>query len=215
MSLHRYIYGNDNPINTIDPSGKMTLNDVMTSMAIISNISALSLGFVGSVHENFADTLAESMPDAGLLGVSGSFGFKETRLINKFLAPTPFGLGAFPSVLDMNYGIRGGVIGGLEIVFSISSGQYGFYVYGGGQGEFGLYQKPTNWGVTFYHGWVWNLWNTYNYTGPFWSLNLPGISLCKDAKHSFRNASDCAVLIVFLKAHSRRMKQKTLQGMTQ
>ena len=186
LSLHRYLYSHDEPINNFDPSGEMSLNDVMTSVAIISNISALSVGFASAVNENFADKLAEIMPDAGLLGISGFIGVKEMRFINKFLASTPFGLGAFPAVLEMGYGMRGGFVGGFDIVFSISSGQYGFYLYGGGQLELGLYQKPASrWGVTAFHGWIWNLWNAYNYTGPFWSLNLPGVTLFKDALNWF------------------------------
>ena len=67
-------------------------------------------------------------------------------------------------------------------------------MYGGWHAGVSVSLEFQSWisgAFTISHGWIWNLWNTYDYTnGPFWSGSvgagsLGGATLFKDANDSF------------------------------
>ena len=71
-SLHRYLYGNNDPVGMMDPSGKMSLNQALVTTALLNT----ALGI--AVHQNFMGLqdayvmLAEHVfPDAYTVGING------------------------------------------------------------------------------------------------------------------------------------------------
>lgn len=44
ITLHRYVYGNANPVNLIDPSGTICINEMLTTVEIIIQINTVSGG---------------------------------------------------------------------------------------------------------------------------------------------------------------------------
>jgi hypothetical protein len=98
-SLHKYLYGNDDPVNRIDPSGRFSLSQSTTSMAVLGEITFPFLPTIGldaaiapivgvwtvySPRERKAvlwvwygfegeGSLNQSLPEAGLHGEIGAF----------------------------------------------------------------------------------------------------------------------------------------------
>lgn len=60
-------------------------------------------------------------------------------------------------------------------MFSFGSNQMGIFVYLGGQEEIqqAKIKKPKGWDINLYTGYVFNLWNTWDYRGAFTALNFP------------------------------------------
>jgi RHS repeat-associated protein len=84
MSLHKYLYANANPVNGRDPSGHWTLNEVMTTVAVIGTLTGIANVGITSMGTSLAMADADGMPDAAIFsasetaatrGVSGSVGF--------------------------------------------------------------------------------------------------------------------------------------------
>ncbi len=182
LSTHRYLYGYDNPVNNIDPSGEMNVQEVMLTAGLISATSSFGVATLSMAYENVGDSVAYVLPDAGIIGAS-LFGTVRALWVLSWLldfCPIP---GFALADIEGGYGV------GVDMLFSISSGQYGFYVFHGWQAGMSLapkIQSPLAGSATIHHGWVWNLWNTDNYTGPFASVNVGlgpygGVSLFKDA----------------------------------
>jgi len=51
VSLHRYLYGNDSPAQFIDPSGNMTLTQVMAMIAILYVAIPVTVSYIGFVED--------------------------------------------------------------------------------------------------------------------------------------------------------------------
>lgn len=160
-SQHRYLYGANDPINRLDPSGKLSMLE-MTGIAVILNgLSTIALQHNMLGIRNVYETLGEKVfPDAAIFGGTGSLtGFS-----------TWFHRSIFP---DINGGIAPL---GIEVLYSISSGEVGIFYVGGFVTEFGEKLSYTNdstvgnWSL--YHGAVFNLWNADNYSGPFVSIGF-------------------------------------------
>ncbi|MBQ4233234.1 MAG: hypothetical protein II699_08130, partial [Lachnospiraceae bacterium] len=76
MSLHKYMYANSNPVKYIDPSGHVTLGEVMASMAIMTVLSAatnaLIAGFLYSESVDISDfSWGEMFKEMGLAFLGG------------------------------------------------------------------------------------------------------------------------------------------------
>jgi hypothetical protein len=71
LSLHKYLYGADNPVNKVDPSGH-DLVDVLASISIGATIGAIS-GAVANVAEGRAITAQSVFEGAALGAVLGPF----------------------------------------------------------------------------------------------------------------------------------------------
>jgi RHS repeat-associated protein len=63
QSLHKYAYAHDDPVNNVDPSGQMSLGEVMTCLAIFSIILSYGIAPLLSVL-----TSGKFLPDASLTG---------------------------------------------------------------------------------------------------------------------------------------------------
>ena len=99
----------------IDPSGRMSINEAIVSTGIISNLAAISLGtFTEAGQQVYADFGEYIFPDAFVLGAniygSANLGFWASGLLSML----PIG----PHVMAG----KGG-----EVLFSVSSGEIGFY----------------------------------------------------------------------------------------
>jgi RHS repeat-associated protein len=170
LSQHRYVYGNCNPVNYIDPSGKLSYVEQALVVATIlsGTVAAISTtGALDGVYEKYGDWL----PDAAVFGFSGTPNIG--GLIQKYLDWADIGgdLWHYPIRGSHTIGASGGVSLGIEFLFSISSAQIGAFWYWGPQVEFT--RGTSSYGsFSLYKAWVWNLWNTDDYSGPFISMSI-------------------------------------------
>ena len=187
VRLHRYIYGNNDPVTMFDPSGKMGISvETQVIAAIVGNVSAIAVGnFTKVGQQAYADFGEYIFPDAFVIGVNGYIGIDVLRILAAVTGiPLP------SRVLTYNE------MWGGEVLFSVSSGEVALFETRARGAELG-------WGMAYggadiYRGMVWNLWNAYNYEGPFHSVNLNfptdpifglnGFGIFFDAKHNFKGA---------------------------
>ena len=160
LSLHAYLYASANPVNRIDPSGNQDIGDVMVSLAISATLDAISytsiggsaIDFVGRLFANGLvppwvwTALNAAHPDAGVVGVSGSFNVPVWKL--------PLGLG---------------LTGGAEVLFSRNGAA--LYAFFGGVAT--IFQQAKGAGIQGYVGAVWNCAHSEDYTKYFLSLTIP------------------------------------------
>ncbi len=199
ITLHRYLYGKNDPVNNINPSGEMTFTDTQLTAGIVGILSGISVGgwALGNVLPDQYAWLAENLfPDAGIIGIS-AFGkininsrvMREIKELLQFMKPG----GGFPSQIfqpdywpyhpcyDPSTQVSGGIIFGGEAMWSFGSSQWGLFWYWGPQVEIQRYQpKLGGFDVSISTGYVFNLWNCMDYTGAFRSVNFPGGSFFFD-----------------------------------
>jgi RHS repeat-associated protein len=150
MTLHRYVYGNGVPIRYVDPSGTRSLIEQSTVAGIILQLAGWGLGAAAVVCEDIADSLAAVLPDAGLVGVSGFISINAKSYLRWIFDTGPIDVLELPD-LGSGFGGSGGVFGGVEQVYSISSAQYGTYLFYGLQGfskAFQVVKRSTTQGHT-------------------------------------------------------------------
>lgn len=172
MSLHRYLYGNANPVNFIDPTGEIGLAEqiaVGTIGTIIGNVAINQL--MGRCFKDVYVALGETFfPDAFIVGVSGSIPRDISDLIEAIFSAVPGAMGT------LGIDTTGNVIGAYEGVFSTSSAEISLFGVLGGGANIGQYKGGQTHTRSLYWGYVWNLWNTDNYSGPFVSLGIGSVS---------------------------------------
>ncbi len=172
MTLHRYLYGNNDPVNNIDPSGKLTMEDALIAGTIVTGLSTISgftwlAGDIPGLHDLYYWIAEHLAPDAGIIGISF---FGKVRLgegspalldpqttpgmanINNFIESFPYS-----SVLTFTGGkaslpnntfwwsepVNGGLFFGAEVMASFGSSQLGSFWYIGPQIETG-YTRGRN-----------------------------------------------------------------------
>ena len=144
LSLHKYLYTADNPVNHFDRSGhEIDLVDVSLATSISTTLAGSSNILLAGVMS----ALFKGLPSA--IG----FGF--------FYAPTPYS-GGFGSTLSA------GPIGGLEIVFI--PGEEMWELYAWGSPLEGTYSLPAPMGpgegeLGLFGAWYWNVTGESNFTG--------------------------------------------------
>ena len=159
VSLHRYLYGNDNPVNMIDPSGRMSVNEAIVTTAIIGNLSAIAIGTSTEAGQQaYADFGEYIFPDAFILGGNINCAISLLKLLG------------IPPLSAAEINVTASV--GAEMLFSVTSGQIAFFTTKTVGGEIGIGLSPAEIGLEIYRGSVWNLWNALDYEGPFHSLNF-------------------------------------------
>jgi RHS repeat-associated protein len=108
-SLNHYSYANDNPVMGTDPSGHVTLGELVATVTIIDILATTTLGILNRGH-----SWRDSTPDAVAYGISVSGNLGATGLAILTSAALTAGL-APPSVF-------GPVISGLESVWTPGGG---------------------------------------------------------------------------------------------
>ncbi len=71
ISLHRYLYANDNPIAFSDPSGEMTLGEVAVSIGIYGGLLAIPTVIAGSYYRTLSGEFSWTGP-AGVVALDPS-----------------------------------------------------------------------------------------------------------------------------------------------
>ena len=171
MSLHRYLYGNDDPIRHVDPSGRMSVPQMLVGTAITNVLLgiAVNTNFMGmqDVYVALGETF---FPDAFVVGVSGTIPREISDLIESIFSAVPGAVGT------LGLDITGNVTGAYEGVFSTSSAEIALFGILGGGVNVGAYGGGQTHTRSLYWGYVWNLWNTDNYSGPFVSLGVGSVA---------------------------------------
>ena len=163
-SLHRYFYANANPLSFIDPSGEMNMLEMTAVGSIISAITLPVASHHSKTLQNVYATLGQDFfPDAYMVGISLD---KYARKILKIILSTVGGSNplSLPNIAKYvtDYTAKAGV----EFVLNVSSAEIGCFLYGG-MSTPDLWKNnlmPTS---VLTSGVVFNLYNTYDYRGPF------------------------------------------------
>ena len=159
MSLHRYLYGNDNPVSMIDPSGKLSFQEALFATAIVNELAGIALEFNFRGLQDLYVVLAENiMPDAYIIGANINISTKIRETWNYILS-----LVGMPTSLPTDDDIYAG-----ELLFSISSAEIALFgVTGSNFTHLPLYAN-----FSLYEGTVFNLWNAKDYKGDFMSVGV-------------------------------------------
>jgi RHS repeat-associated protein len=198
MTLHRYVYGNNAPMNFLDPSGKSSLPEKLQIVGLISRLAAMPIGNCIEIYRTVSSFLARHVyPEAYI------FGINEILTIHY-----PFNLAAswafeqlFPELAaDSSFHpLASRIYGeGRELLLSIGSGEVALFLTRTLGSAFIMPPNPPL-GSEIYDGCVFNLWNAKDYHGPFESLSLSfgvdskgfpaevsgGMGLFWDAKRGF------------------------------
>jgi RHS repeat-associated protein len=193
ITLNKYLYGNGDPVNVIDPTGNDgDLGSLMTSIAINATLTNIStailqstlghsvLGFLAEhlLPAGYFDFIQTEVPDAALVGASANF--------------------SLPGV-----GILGSTgFGGLDLVVGRNL-QLAAYYYEGFGSTFG--ENGTGVTGSVYVGALWNTPSSGAYSGPFFNVGfpvqvLPNIISTK-VKQDFLAATDKLIHAAFSKGN--------------
>ena len=173
MSLHRYIYGNDNPVNMFDPSGELTMQDALIATAIVNEVAMIAVQTNFRGFQDFYVMLAENfLPDAYIIGANMNISKQIRETWNYILS-----LVGMPSSLPTDHDIYAG-----ELLFSISSGEIALFGVTGDN----VIDWPVYANFSLYEGVVFNLWNARDYTGEFCSIGFGVRSLFSNPQLGFK-----------------------------
>ena len=179
LTLHKYVYCGDDPVNCIDPSGKTTLIEEMSTVAISGILTSVAWGIfnTGEILYYLSGSHAFvplTPPDATLYGFVG--GLSAGAVANRIPGAQEVGL-----ALSLVSGV-----GGAEVLTG-SSGNLVYAFIGGSVGIGGVSLNRPALGLqaggspnplfsaALYSGRVWNMKDTKAYEG--WFLSLAGSRL--------------------------------------
>jgi RHS repeat-associated protein len=101
VSLHRYLYANDDPVGHVDPTGEFSLGSTMCSMAIAGTINAMATA-VFSLFSGTPITLSDLWQSFAIGALTAPVGGFIVRvfapLIRASLAPLLSAIGAMPRI---------------------------------------------------------------------------------------------------------------------
>jgi RHS repeat-associated protein len=162
LSLHKYLYGADNPVTMVDPSGHEELVDVLASSFIQSSLSSMAMSVIS--------------PAVSTVGGSAVAAFIPPQVEQKISAsPEPdavlFGFSVSGNVPAGKFpiGFQGG--GGGEVLVSPKTHDAALYGYLGGGLTFGANEKSA--AVQGVFGFVFDTPNSQSYSKHFVTLSLP------------------------------------------
>ncbi len=193
ISLHRYVYAECNPVNMLDPSGEISLNEVLITGAIVSTLSAITTSQVEYLQDIYAEFVKDILPEAYVVGfnIAGTMPYAILSDLLKFislfngLAPVSLPIDPWVGLMSVGNGFVGF---GAEALLSVGSAEAALFRTLSSGAAFAL---PTvSAGLELYDGFVYNLWNANDYKGPFESLtlnldNFGGWSLFWDGNRGF------------------------------
>lgn len=201
ITQHRYVYANNDPLHFLDPSGKMSFTEQLVTAGIIGNLAMMPIGYATNLGQHFVTELAKNVfPEAYIVGFNFtgtvpfpySFFLEELSYEFNDLWPEPPSVDGI-SILGAPY-LHGTVGAGREYLLSVGSGEIALFDTRTLGGTLAL---PTfSFGIELYDGFVYNLWNTRDYTGPFGSISLnwgkdrPGLTLFWDALRGFNGGTE-------------------------
>ena len=152
LTLNRYLYCLDNPLNRIDPSGHWSLTEIMVVLAIGLTISAIHLAPILGLS-----LIAGRAPDVVGFGFFGSI---------KVGPIEPFGGVEFdlcPRSGQSNFTVYGGLAGAIKPgEFSIKPDMEKFFSPGGREPAEGGFYEVWYWNVPNLNG---NVWHPYGWAG--------------------------------------------------
>lgn len=176
LTRHRYIYGSCNPVNNLDPSGKLSMTETLAVTGIMNVLAGISISSFDIGQEFYAGLGKDFFSDAYVFGISGFISPRFLRYITDLIPPLklPGGGDVLSQSIDGLVGVS------LEALVSISSGQVASYAVpatvGGVSGysrHYSNYKKDNAVGYVVYQGYVWNLWNAEDYKENFAGATLP------------------------------------------
>ncbi len=186
MSLHRYMYGNGNPVSMIDPSGEMSMNEAIITGGIVGNLSLMAVGsMTGPGRQAYSWVAEKVFPDAFVVGAAGIFSVNLTPVLNrvKKAISTYLNVSLPPSFPTIN----GFYTEGFEVLLSVSSAQLTtFHIKGGGLEIQDTKSPLGNFGGNIYKGYVWNLWNDEDYEGWFAAFSVGELAMFWDRNRMFQ-----------------------------
>ncbi len=74
ITLHKYLYANDNPINNIDPSGNFSLTQMMTVLNIISIFASVATTIYDISAGNYEDVAQDALVSLAFSILFGAYG---------------------------------------------------------------------------------------------------------------------------------------------
>jgi RHS repeat-associated protein len=195
ISLHRYVYGNDDPINFLDPSGEKSYTEMVTTAGIILNLAVAAISpFSETLQDIYADFARDIFPEAYIVGFNaiGTVPFPFTVAVEEIFYDIAWPI-SFPTydsspLIQAPY-LHATIGRGREFLLSIGSGEVALFDT---RSLGGVLTLPTlSFGLELYDGFVYNLWNASDYHGPFESISLnfgkhTGLSLFWDGPRGFK-----------------------------
>ena len=186
LSQHRYIYGNGNPVNMVDPSGEMSMNEAIITGGIVGNLSLMAVGsMTGPGRQAYSWVAEKVFPDAFVVGAAGIFSVNLTPVLNRVKKAISTYLNvslplSFPT-------INGFYTEGFEVLLSVSSAQLTtFHIKGGGLEIQDTKSPLGNFRGSIYKGYVWNLWNDEDYEGWFAAFSVGELAMFWDRNRMFQ-----------------------------
>jgi RHS repeat-associated protein len=169
-SLHKYVYANADPVNRLDPSGRMSISETVM-VGVVAGIVASMAAFItfASLNRHYLPKDAfTKWPDAGVMG------FQETYPVGRMVRMIP-GFGNTPFALGLSLGlIFAAGFAGVDLVFPFgkSNTAWAYAFIGATIGPSVVLDGRS---FTGYAGFVWNTNVATDYAGPFYCASVsPG-----------------------------------------
>ena len=162
LSLHKYLYCQNNPVNGIDPSGHEELVDVLASSFIQSSLSSMGMSVASS-----------ALSSVGGQAVAAFIPPQVTEKISSSPEPDAvlFGFSASGNLPVGKYPVGFQVGGGAECLVSPKTHGAALYGYLGGGLNFGANEKSA--AIQGVFGFAFDTPNSQSYTEHFVTLSLP------------------------------------------
>jgi hypothetical protein len=145
VTLHKYLYANVNPVNMRDPSGRMSLMELGTSISVLGTLTTISNAGITFLGAQNAKQDADGIPDAVIFTFGGSAGSG----------------GAMAEA-------------GGDVIYDLKTGKaWAYGSFGVGLSPISLFNNFKSAGLTKSVGVVWNFKNPNEWSGFALNANWP------------------------------------------